>query len=323
MKKRSLLLIILLIILLILCPTLVLASTNTKSRDGVDNYGVTKFKVTDKNEQYVLDTPYVDESEKIYDFSEILTEEEETKILEEIREFNEKTNFDLVILTKDLYYNDDQENEDFATDFYDFNSFDKNGLLFFRNTNEDDPYFDLYSFGEAQLYFYDSRLSYILDDIYDNIHEGNYYDGIHQIIEELYSYYDEGKLDNYFLDKNGMLVNGDEYYLDKNGNVRKIRNYKAPILPAIVVSGIITGIIVGIMVGKNKMIHLATDATIYTNHENINMRVNRDELVNSITNRTYIPPSDSGSGFSGGGGGHSSSMGHSGGGHSSGGGRHG
>ena len=74
------------------------------------------------------------------------------------------------------------------------------------------------------------------------------------------------------------------------------------------------------MVKKNKMIRLATDASIYTNPESINLVVNKDELVNSITHRTYIPPSSSGSS---GGGGHSSSIGHSGGGHSSGGGRHG
>ena len=80
------------------------------------------------------------------------------------------------------------------------------------------------------------------------------------------------------------------------------------------------------MVSKNKMVRLATDASTYTNHDSINLTVNKDELVNSITNKTYIPPADSSSGHGRSGGGfssHSSSIGHSGGGHSSGGGRHG
>ena len=97
-------------------------------------------------------------------------------------------------------------------------------------------------------------------------------------------------------------------------------NYTAPILPSLIPSLIITAIVISGMVKKNKMIRIATDAAVYTNHESINLVVNRDELVNSITNRTYIPPASSGSS---GGGGHSSSIGHSGGGHSSGGGRHG
>ena len=316
MKKRLLLL----IVLISLFPTITFASTNTKSREGIDNYGVTKFEVTNDKKEYVLKTPYVDETEKIYDFSEILSEEEEEKILDEIKEFSEKTDFDLVILTKDLEYNYDEENEDYAADFYDFNNFSSNGLLFFRNTYSSDPYFDLYSFGDAQFYFYDTRLRDILDVIYDNIHEGNYYEGIHQIIEELYSYYETGKLENYFIDKDGNLVNGDDYYLDKNGKAIKKIHYEAPILPSLIASLIITAIIISGMVKKNKMIRLATDASIYTNPESINLVVNKDELVNSITHRTYIPPSSSGSS---GGGGHSSSIGHSGGGHSSGGGRHG
>ena len=184
MKKRNL---FILFVLLVLCPSFVLASTNTKNREDAENYGVTKFEVTNEKKQYVLKTPYVDESEKIYDFSEILSEEDESKILEEIREFNEKTDFDLVILTKDLTYSYDKENEDYAADFYDFNNFSNDGILFFRNTYSSDPYFDIYSFGDAQLYFYDTRLNNILDDIFDDIHEGNYYEGIHMLIEDLSS----------------------------------------------------------------------------------------------------------------------------------------
>ena len=316
MKKKS---IFTLIVLFILCPTLVLASTETKSREGVDNYGVTKFQIDDTKKEWVLKTPYVNENEKIYDFSEILTEEEENLILEEIKTFSEKTDFDLVILTGDLSYSYDKQNEEYATDFYDFNDFGKDGILFFRNTYSTDPYFDIYSFGDAQLYFYDDRLNNILDDIYDNIHEGNYYEGIHQLIERLEYYYDSGKLNGYFVDPDGYLRKSDDYYIDKDGKVKKKIHYSAPIFPSFIASIIITAISISAMVKKNKMVRLATDAAVYTNHESINLTVNKDELVNSITNRTYIPPSSSSSG----GGGHSSSGGHSGGGHSSGGGRHG
>ncbi len=310
----------LLFIILLLFPTIILASTNTKSREGIENYGVTKYEVTPKNKKYVLDTPYVDASEKLYDFAEILTDEEEQELYDLISGFNEKTGFDLVILTKSLPYTDDQENEDYATDFYDFNDFNKNGILFFRNDYEEDRYFDLYSFGDAQLYYYDTRLSDLLDEIFDEIRNKEYLSSIKHLISRLNDYYDYGKLENYFVDNDGFLRESNRYYIDENGKLRKIINYQIPILPSIIISAIISLISVASMVKKNKMIRNATDATVYVDEGNINILVKRDELVNSITNRTYIPPASS---SSGGGGGHSSSSGHSGGGHSSGGGRHG
>ena len=51
MKKRYLL--ILLLLFFFLTGT-VLASTDTCDREKLENYGVTKFKVTDKIKEYVL-----------------------------------------------------------------------------------------------------------------------------------------------------------------------------------------------------------------------------------------------------------------------------
>ncbi len=40
------------------------------------------------------------------------------------------------------------------------------GVLLLRNTYESNPYFNIYTFGEAQLYFTYERLENVLDDIY-------------------------------------------------------------------------------------------------------------------------------------------------------------
>ena len=46
-------------------------------RKTLDNYGVNKhWEITDSNKDNILRTPYVDASKKIYDYSNILTEEE-------------------------------------------------------------------------------------------------------------------------------------------------------------------------------------------------------------------------------------------------------
>ena len=311
MKKRCLL------ILLLLLPVLVFASTNTKSREGVKNYGVTKFKVTEKIKKYVLKTPYVDANEKIYDFSNIFTDEEEVEVLNKINAFREKTDFDLVILSYDLPYSSDKENENFATDFYDFNDFDRNGIILFRNTYAEDPYYDIYSFGEAQLYFYDTRLSSLLDDIYDHVHSGNYMSAMDTMINKLETYYTSGKLKGYFIDKDGILRNEKDYTIDENGNLKKKVHYFAPVLPSLIFSAIVTAITMSIMVNKNKMIRVATKATEYVDRKSIKYEQNEDKFITTSTTRTRISSDSSG------GGGHSSSIGHSGGGHSSGGGRHG
>lgn len=313
MKKRYLLLIIIL-----LFPTLIFASTNTKPREGVDNYGVTKYRVTEENVNYVLKTPYVEASEKIYDFSDILTEEEEIEVLNKIKDFKDRTNFDVVILTYDLVYYNDKENEDFAADFYDFNDFSRNGVLLFRNTYASDRYFDIYTFGEAQLYFYDTRLSAILDDIYDDISSDNYMSAIDLMMSRLDHYYSAGKLKGYFVDNDGFLRNNNDYYLDKDGKLVKRIHYFAPVLPALGISAVITAIVMAIMVSKNKMIRVATKATEYVDRKSIKYEQNEDKFITTNTTRTRISSSSSG-----GGGGHSSFGGHSGGGHSSGGGRHG
>ena len=301
MKKKYLLIILVLFFIL---SSRVVASTNTCNREELENYGVTKFKVTAEKEKYILDTPCVNASEKIYDFVDILTEEEEQRLYERAKEFTEKTGFDFVILTASFQYNLDEMNEDYAADFYDFNDFKWDGVIFFRNANPADPYYATYYFGEAQLY-YEPDTDYLLDSIYTYIRGGLYEKGINYLMDLMISDYERGdKLTNYYVDKDGYLV--------------KKFNLKGSLLLSGISALIISMAYVSGLKRKNKMIMVATKATNYVDHPNIKYIVNKNNFVNTITTSHYIGSSSSG----GGGGGHHSSGGHSGGGHS-GGGRHG
>ena len=288
-----------------------LGKANALERTEDNNYGVNKkWEITDSNINYIKNTPYVDANLKIYDYSDILSDDEEKELLDKIKKLIKEYNMDIVILTYNLPYTEDKTNEDFATDFYDFNDFgldfkSYSGVIIFRNTYEDDPYYDMYSFGEAQLYFNSSRMNEILDDIYYPIHNGDYLDGFNTWIQKLEYYHNMGPIKGYYVDENS--------YLRKKFNPLIIVNT--------VISSIVTLIYVTVNIKKNKMVMLATDASTYLNEESFNLLERSDRLVNSVvTSYTESDSYSSSGGFSGGS--HSSS-GHSGGGHSSGGGRHG
>lgn len=296
----------------ILLPTTVNAEVTTYNREELKNYGVNKkWNINTNNKDNILKTYAVDSNQKIYDFSNVLTDEEEQKLTERMHNFTEKYKIDIVILTDNYQYTEDSQNTTFATDFYDYNDFGINyekydGVMLFRNTYEQNPYFDAYSFGNAQLYFYDTRLSNTLDYIYDDIHNEAYYSGFNKFIDKMEEYYNEGKLTDYYVDESGFLQKQKtaSYYLKMIGL-------------SMIIALVITGIIIYTLIKKNKMVLKATKATVYMNKEKSKITNVQDNFITSNTT-SYVISSDTSSG-----GGHPSSGGSSGGGFSSGGGRHG
>lgn len=301
MKKICKILILVLFIFLI--NTNVYAKTPTLcDRDSLDNYGVNKgWNISGAKSYYVKNTPCVDASEKIYDFSGVLTDKEYEKLKKQIDKYVEKTDMDLVIVIENIPYSEDKKNEDYAADFYDYNDFgmfnDTNsGTLLLRNTYERDPYYNIYTFGVAQQYYDYNRLENILDDIYDNLHEERYYEGFSEYINLLTKYYDYG-----------MALKG--YKVDKNGYLHK--GYVYPLGTVLIITVVITLIIMMILIHKNRMVKKATRASDYLDKTSV--RITRREDI-FLTTKTTSYKTSSGS---------SSGGGHSGGGHSSGGGRHG
>lgn len=316
MKKYFKILLITILTLLVTLPV-VNAEVVTQDRNTLPNYGVNKkWTITDGNKGNVISTPKVDATEKIYDFENVLSEEEKKQLKQEIDNYMEKTGFELIIVIKNLPYSYDDQNETFATDFYDYNDFGLelkgySGTLLFRNTYEQDPYYDFYMFGEAQLYYQgDNRNNLILDNIYDELHSGNYLSGFNHYINDLTNFYDKGiakSLKDYKVDENGYLYEDREFHV----------HYPFIILFSL----ILTAFSMGIMVSKNKMIKKAIEARDYLDMASVRYRIRTDHLSHTHTESYHIYTSDGG-GHSSGGSFHSSG-GSSGGGHSSGGGRHG
>lgn len=301
---------IIFIFLLLIIPNTVKA-IDTFDRSALDNYGVNKnIVINENNINNILSTYKVDESLKIYDFSNVLTAEEEMWLKEEIDKFINKYNTELIILIDEVPYYYDEKNEEYAVDFYDYNDFglhfkDYDGIILFRNTYEQDPYFDMYTFGKAQLYFNQNRYDDILDSIYYDLKNKNHYEGFDYFIYKINYYYQLGKPSSM-----------DGFIIDEDGYLQEV--YVIPWKKCITLSLVITAIIIFILVKKNKMIEKSVHANEYLDRSSINFTSRINNFITSYT-RSYTTSSSSGSS----GGGSRSRSGSSGRGHSRGGGRHG
>jgi len=296
----------------LLLVTPVFALPDGSNRNDLENYGVKKkWNINSSNLNNVLKTPYVDASKKIYDYSDILTEEEEKELFNKIGQFIEHTHMDMVILTIDYPYIDDSANETYASDFYDYNDFGLDfehydGVLLLRNTYSSDPYFNVYTFGEAQLYFDYDRCESMLDDIYPYFRSKDYLRGMNLFISDFTNYYDSGKaLEDYYVDDMGYIQ-------------RDPGSFKIPFIPALGGGAIVALITILVLVKKNKMVKKSTEANDYLAKGSVVYNTRSDILTGSFTTHHRIQRDSGGSG-----GGFSSHSGSSGGGHGGGGGRHG
>ena len=280
--------------------------TNLCTRNESNQYGIKKKtkKSLDSIKNYVMNTPCVDAKDKVYDFSDILTTEEEDSIRQLFNEYSEKYKLDIVFVSYNLPYTVDNDNLYFADDFFRFNDFgldyDHNdGILIFRNTYASDPFYTVISEGDAQLYMSGSRLSDIEDAIYSDFKGGHYLTGIKYVLNKI-EYYHDKPIKGKVVDEYGDLHN--EWY---------------PHWGVYTLVGFIVGLIYMLVgLGKHHMVKKAKAAQEYLVKDSLNLTEKQDIFLRSHTS-SYTVSSSSG----GGGGGHYS--GHSGGGFSSGGGRHG
>ena len=298
---------IVLLLTLVIGISNVNASTITFDRTENDLGVNKKWTIDESNIDNVYATPRVDASEKVYDYAEILTSAEEKQLYNSIGNYIVKTNMDMVILTVDLPYNDSQI-ENYAADFYDYNDFGidfelYSGIIIIRNINSFNRFFNIYTFGNAQLYYPYERCEEILDYIYNDIYTENYLSGFNSFILYSNEFYNEGIPSNY-----------GNYYVDDMGYLKQ--RYTIPWLLALIISSVITCIIMIILTSKNKMVKKASIAKEYLDSSSVNYTNRSDNFISTHTT-SYTVSSSSGGG---GGGSHSGS---SGGGHGGGGGRHG
>lgn len=287
MKKK------LLLLLILLFPISVFASVNTVPRTA-DNLRVENWvEVTDENKDNILNTPSVNEEEKIYDFADLYTDEEEVDIYNKIVSFIDNRKLDLVVVT--INENNKSDATEYADDFYDYNKFGLNdtrdGLLFLVDMDTRDLHITGTGVGEEK--YPDLKIDDILDETFQDFSDGSYYEGTKNVIKTIDSYYDI------------------EY--NESGRYEP-KNYIDYLLYIIIGSVVITVIVMIILVSKNRMVNKATSSREYLNEGTKEVKLIKNTLIGTHISKTKINHDN---GSSGGGGGHIGSSGssHSGGSH--------
>ena len=241
------------------------ASINTYNRTE-DNLMVPKdVVVTDENKRDILITPAVNSNEKIYDYADLYTESEEKKIYNRLKEYTKESKIDAVIVTTKKL--NGFSISDYAYNFYDYNDFKKNGIIFVIYVSNDTEVFMGNSGDKGSKVFKvytDKIINETLAYTYKYIGKGEYYEGTDKYITILEGFYK-------------IEVNGN-YTVDENGKVVK----SIPWIEIVILSVAITFIVIMILYYKlkdNNKITIKDNLDGKLDNSTLVVKLEKDELV--------------------------------------------
>ncbi len=285
MKRKIICLLILLSIFMFNIQ--VAFATNTQISNNSTSYYLNNTSTNSiKNSTNSTYTPQVDASKKVYDYANLLSDNEEKELFNKIQDFINEYNMDMVIVT--INDNNKSSSMAYADDFYDYNDFgigDQNdGILFLIDMDYRKMWIS--TTGNA-INIYDSYIDPILDDCYDYIANKEYYECAMTFINSSANSYEKYERAGWI---SGFVLAG-------------------------IVSLIIPTVFCLYKKSKHKAIRLATDADTYLVKSSFQMNKSEDHFSHSHTSRVARSTS---SGSSGSGGSHRGSSGtsHGGGGRS-------
>ena len=265
---------------------------------------------------------YAENDNRLCDFADLLTDEEEAEVKEKLDCVSEKNQLDVVVVTTND--TDGKSSEAYADDFYDDggygygDNFDTDGVLLLVNMDERELWIS--TSGKGMEIVTDYGIEEIFDRIIDYASDGDYksvFIGFADACDEFTERYEEGNPfdiyypsydeDSGYYDPYGNYVSGDE------PTKSSFNPASCGILSFIV--GIITSLIsTSVMKGKLKSVASQYSAAGYAEPKGLALTEKRDTFLYSNVVRTAIPRDTSRSGSGGHYGGssiHTSSGGHS------------
>ena len=246
-----------------------------------------------------LDTNTSAELKKVVDGAVLFSSEEVSTLETSIKDISSRYDMDIVIVTTTNM--NGKSSKEYADDFFDYEGYgygnDKSGIILLYNMFDREIYIS--TSGEGERYFTDSRIESILDDIYNYLPDGEYFEGGKAFLNSTEKYLDKG-------------IPSNQYTVDEDGNIiLSNEDIMKRVLISVGIALAISAVICGIVVSQYKKPASFAEET-YVDRNSINFTRRSDRFITTHTTSRKIPKNN---GNSGGGSGrtttHTSSSGNS------------
>ena len=204
----------------------------------------------------------------------MFSDSEEKKLYNDIYKYTNKTSYEAVIVT--TYDNNGKHVEDYAMDFYEDNNFREDGIIFVIDML--DRGYTMMVHGAAIDTYTDSDIDYILDELYYDMRDGDYYGAASNFLSLSTKYYSNDSSYSY-----GGTVSTEDMTI-----WLKLLGYPL----------IVTVIVILIMAFQNRMVKKANSSKSFLNNETKVITTISDIFLGSTTTKVRIDTSSS-SGSSG------------------------
>lgn len=234
-----------------------------------------------QTEQYIIDN------------ADLLSASEEASLGVKAQALRQEYGMDVVILTVDSL--DRKRPQEYADDYYDYNGYADNGVLFLLSMEERDWYIS--TKGNAVYALTDYGIQQVGESALPYLGDGDYYGGFDAFLDTLPTYFSAYN-DGTPID--GTVPTSGDYY---HGDQEEVVYYEQPrhvnVWISIVIGAVIGGITVLIMRACMNTKRPQRSAGSYLNDSSYHLRTNRDLFLYSNVTKTRIQQESSSSGGGG------------------------
>lgn len=224
----------------------------------------------------ILKVSAFDNTVKIYDYAQILTNNQEQRLKKLVDSYIRKYNIDMAIVT--VKHHEASSTQNYAMNFYNYNNFGtndtKDGIILVIDFMNDNTNFYIEAFGNSKMIYETYRINKMIKNI-SNIKNDNYYKAIEKFI---------GDSDDYA--NKGAIFNSVRHELQNNTFITT-KNIWVVII-SIIISSIVPSIVILIYVFKNKMVKKSYLATHYLKKDSVVISVKKDTFYTTHTKKERI-----------------------------------
>lgn len=234
------------------------------------------------------------EQQYVIDNADLMSSSEKAALEEKALALREEYGMDVVILTVDSL--DGQRPQDYADDYYDYNGYADDGLLFLLSMEERDWYIS--TKGSAIYALTDYGIQQVGESALPYLKNGDYYGAFGAFLDTLPTYfsaYNDGAPIDGYADTSGDYYHGDQedvvYYDDYDDEPGQVN-----IWISIVIGVVAGGVTVLIMRGAMNTKRRQRSAANYMNDSTYHLRTNLDMFLYSNVTKTRIQEDNDSSG---------------------------